>query len=602
MGWISGSGRRAGVLVLAALLALPTAGHAPAADVRFESPGADRTLSEALRGASLILQAERDGRTGGQDLYAAARAEYARLLGALYAAGHYSGVVSIRLDGREAAAIAPLDAPARIATVAVEVRPGRSFRLGEAAIGPLAPGAGPPDDFRPGSPAPSGSLRAAAQSAVDGWRDAGHARARIAAQTITADHADARLDARIAVAPGPVVRLGALRFSGAARMRPDRLRAIAGFPEGDRFSPATLARVADRLRRTGVFRSVALVEDEALGPGNTLAVDAQLAEELPRRFGFGAEVSSFDGLNLSAYWLHRNLFGGAERLRIEAEVEQIGARRSGTDYRLGVAFDRPATLTPDTTLNLTAEVARVDDEDQRSDIARAGLALTHRFSERLTVRGGITLAASDVADRTGAYSFRVLALPIGVAWDSRDNPFDATKGVFVDAEIRPFKGFSGTGSGGRLALDARAYRSLGTRLVLAGRLQAGAIVGSGVLNTPRDFLFYSGGGGTVRGQPYQSLGVNILRIDQKTGGTHFIGASVELRARLGARLGAVAFADWGRVEVGGFFDGAGDSHAGAGIGLRYSTGLGPIRLDVAAPVSGRTGRGVQVYVGIGQAF
>ena len=67
-------------------------------------------------------------------------------------------------------------------------------------------------------------------------------------------------------------------------------------------------------------------------------------------------------------------------------------------------------------------------------------------------------------------------------------------------------------------------------------------------------------------------------------------------------IGVVAFYDTGYIGAESFYDGTGEWHAGAGVGLRYLTGLGPIRLDVAAPVAGSTGAGIQVYLGIGQAF
>ena len=102
----------------------------------------------------------------------------------------------------------------------------------------------------------------------------------------------------------------------------------------------------------------------------------------------------------------------------------------------------------------------------------------------------------------------------------------------------------------------------------------------------------------MRGQPYQSLGVqNGAR---RTGGTTFIGLAGEMRADLRGNFGAVAFYDAGFVGAESFKDGA--WHSGAGLGLRYETGIGPIRLDVAAPVEGTTGDGPQVYIGIGQAF
>ena len=197
---------------------------------------------------------------------------------------------------------------------------------------------------------------------------------------------------------------------------------------------------------------------------------------------------------------------------------------------------------------------------------------------------------------------------MGVTWDRRNDKTDATEGFYIDAEVKPFFGFGTTGSGARSTLDARGYLGFGDqdRFVLAGRLQLGAIMGSQLLDTPRDDLFYSGGGGSVRGQPYQSLGVNVLRdaaLDTfKTGGTYLLAGSVEARVKVTDTIGLVGFVDVGRIDLNGFFTDTGDWHAGAGIGVRYATGVGPLRLDIAAPVGGDTGDGIQIYLGLGQSF
>jgi translocation and assembly module TamA len=143
------------------------------------------------------------------------------------------------------------------------------------------------------------------------------------------------------------------------------------------------------------------------------------------------------------------------------------------------------------------------------------------------------------------------------------------------------------------------------RIVIAARAQAGAVFGSDLLETPRDDLFLSGGGGTVRGQPYRSLGIPVTRgpgDEFLIGGRYFLAGSLELRAKVSDRIGVVGFVDWGSIGLDGFSGANTDSHAGAGLGLRYETGLGPIRFDVAAPISGTTGDGVQFYVGLGQSF
>lgn len=591
----------------AAVIACALSGAWPAwADttIAFSAPGADRSLEAELRAASAVFQAQADETTDGQDLFAAARAEYARLLGVLYGRGHYSAVIRVLVDGREAAGIAPLDAPDRIGRIEVIVDPGPTFAFGMTRVEPRPGAAALPPLFTPGAVAESGLITEAATVVIDAWRDRGYAKAAVAGQDIVADHAARRLDADIRLDTGPRLRFGPLTVTGNERMRLERIIAIAGLPEGARFSPATLNRVADRLRRTGIFSSIALTEGDAILPPDLLPIGLAVVEQKPRRYSLGGELSSLDGATVSAAWLHRNLAGGGERLRVYGEVAQIGAQDSGIDYTLGLTLERPATFTPDTTVGVKLELSHLEEDDYTGDLATIGLTATQYLTDKLTLRAALQYDYAEVDDITGAYTYRTVALPIGVLRDSRDKALDARKGSYFDAEIKPFFTLGEGDAGVRVKADARGYISPGAsdRVTIAARLQVGAVFGPSLLDTPRGDLFYSGGAGTVRGQPYQSLGVSILRRDFEIGGQAFLGASAEARVRITDTIGAVAFVDWGHVGGLDFFDDLGGSHAGAGVGFRYDTGFGPIRLDVAAPVSGDTGEGAQVYIGIGQAF
>ena len=206
------------------------------------------------------MAAEREGRSDAQDYFAAARAEYAALLAALYARAFYSPVITVSVDGREAAGIAPLDAPETIRQIIVTVQPGPDFAFSQTRIAPLAAGTKLPAEFAIGKPAATGVIRDAAKAAVEGWRNTGHAKAAVGEQDLIVDHRARTLAASLGMQPGPRLRFGRFSIQGQERMREDRIRVIAGFPEGEVFDPAELRRSADRLRRTGVFRSVSLAE------------------------------------------------------------------------------------------------------------------------------------------------------------------------------------------------------------------------------------------------------------------------------------------------------------------------------------------------------
>lgn len=572
--------------------------------VDFTVKGGDESVEAALRNASLLLTAQAEGATNDQDLFASARAEYGRLLGALYAMGRYSGVIDIRIDGREVAAIPPLETPSNIRRITLTVDPGPAFKFSSARIAPLAAGTELPKGYAVGAVAESAVISATAGAAVDGWRAVGHAKAAVTGQDLTADHNTATMAADLTVSAGPRLRFGALSVTGAERMELRRIVKIAGLPSGEQFSPEELEDAAERLRRTGIFRSVALVEDEAITAPDTLGITAQLVEERPRRLSFGVEVASSEGVKVSGFWLHRNLLGGGERLKVDAEIAQIGAQNSGADYTLGFTLDRPATLSADTTATAFLKFGREDEADFNQDFAEGGLGFTHYLSRDMTVRVGLEFAQYRVRFKTLTQDFRNLSLPVGLNWDRRNVKADATRGFYLDAEVKPFVGFDTTDSGVQLSFDARAYRGFGEndRVTIAGRLQGRGVLGADIANLPPEFLSYSGGGGTVRGHEYQSLGFPSARSGRLTGGTGFLGASVEVRTKVTEAIGVVGFVDYGQIASDGLFGGATRSHAGAGLGLRYATGLGPIRLDVGVPVSGGTSKGAQIYIGIGQSF
>ncbi|MDD7971843.1 autotransporter assembly complex protein TamA [Roseinatronobacter alkalisoli] len=588
-------------LLFGLALAHPAAGFE---DLRFTVTGGDSALERVLQQASLLRAARDDGLSDPFEVFTIARAEYGQLIGLFYEAGYYAPGISIRINGREAADISPLNPPANIGVIDVQLNAGPPFVFGRAQIGPLAPETELPAGFATGRSARSTIIRDTAGAAIDGWRDQGHAKAEPVRQQITARHPAQELDVDVSIDPGPRFTFGQLRPSGQERTRPNRIVKIAGLPTGEVFSPDDVQRAAERLRRTGTFASVALREAEEGNPDGSLDINAAVVEAPLRRIGASIELDTESGAKVSGFWLHRNLLGGAERLRIEAMVGGLAARRGGRDYRLALEFSRPATFTPDTTLTLGVLAENEREDDFRARRARLDIGLSHRFSDQLTFGAGVGALVEQA--RFGPTlairrNYRLLLLPLTLEWDRRDDERAPTGGTYLQADLTPFYGVGAADSGARAYVDARSYFGFGEddRFVLAARAQAGAVLGAAIDRTPRDFLFYSGGGGSVRGQPFRSLGVSPGGV--RSGGRGFAALSLEGRMRATETIGLVAFTDAGYVSE-GVFSGQSGWHAGAGLGLRYDTPVGPLRLDVGMPVRGATGRGPQLYLGIGQAF
>jgi translocation and assembly module TamA len=589
--------------VTMAVAVLGSAGFAASLQITGIEEGSD--LYEAVSGGSLLReQTAEDATPSTQELLAAAQADYARLLAVLYDQGYFAAVIKITVDGIDASTIAPVSPPPQINNTVINVMPGKKFSFAKAEIAPVAPETELPEGYAAGQPASLGVLKEAVAVGITGWRDQGHAKAALASQQLTARVPDSTISATLTLNPGPRLRFGDLGVKGESAVRRARIIEIAGLPTGEVYSQEQLDLAATRLRRTGAFSSVAMIEADQITAPDVLPITAQIADAPPRRFGFGAELSSLEGLTLSSYWLHRNLLGGAESLRIEGEVAGIGGSSGGTDYRLSARFKRPATFNADTNFYAFAEIEQLDEVNFFSRQLDLEAGIERIASAERTYSLGLGLRTAETRDAFGTNKYTLLTLPLSAEHDYRDNRLDAKDGYYAKASLTPFIAVSGAANGLRSYVDVRGYKTFGTTrpVTFALRGQLGSVYGPTLAQSPADYLFYSGGGGTVRGQPYQTLGVD-LGGGNTVGGRSFVGLSAEARVAVRDKIGIVAFADAGYIGAEEFYDGSGQWHSGAGLGLRYATGIGPIRFDIAVPTSGpATGENFQVYIGIGQSF
>jgi len=582
--------------------------------VTLDTGDADATLARVIRGASQLVQEETEPASGAAGLVARARGDYRRILGALQNAGHYGPVISIRIAGREAAGLPPDVRLPDPAPVLVSVAPGPEFRFQRIVIANRAPQTDDPGDqvdppetigYGSGEVARAGVVLRAEALALEAWRQQGYAKAEIVSRDVVADHRTRTVDVAITIAPGRKAYVGPLRVAGAERVDAGFVAEQTGLRAGDEYDPDDVRRAERRLMRLETFRSMRVEPGASLSETGLLPFDV-LVEELPgRRLGAGASFSTVDGLGLEAYHLWRNLFGRAERLRLDAKIAGIAfpVSTADFDYAFGGTFTKPGFPDPDTDLvaAIAAERTILPNYTETSAGARAGF--THYFSDDLVLEGGGFYEFARFEDGFGTRDFSVAGVLGTATFDNRDAPLDATRGFYAQATVEPFYEFFYGNPALRTTAEIRSYWALSSEpaIVLAARGKIGALLGPDIAETPPDRLFFAGGGGSVRGYAHRGIGVDGPG-DTVTGGRYLVEGSVEARARLFGDFGAVAFLDAGAVAADGL-PGVDDLRFGAGIGLRYFTGLGPLRADLAIPLNRREGDpDYAFYVGIGQAF
>ncbi|ODT82897.1 MAG: hypothetical protein ABS76_05050 [Pelagibacterium sp. SCN 64-44] len=578
------------------------------------SVNATGPVEAAVRNASALIADQDEPASGAAGLLAKARGDYRRIIAALYNEGHYGPTVSIRVGGAEAANLAPdIDLPDPV-EVSIVVDPGPLFHFNAVTIVNQAPPTRDPGDqvdlpatrgLASGQVARSSVILQAEQLALEAWRQQGYAKAAIAGRDVVADHATRLVDVTITVQPGRRAAFGPVAVTGAETLDPDFLRRQTGLVEGEEYDPDELALAKKRLDRLEVFRSARLEAAESIGADGLLPYNL-IVQELPgRRFGVGATYSSVDGLGLEAFHLWRNLFGQAERLRLDARIASIAwpLDTDKFDYFFGGTFTKPGIFTPDTDLIATISAERTLYPTYSETSANGRVGLSHILSDNITLEGGGQFELSRFDDSFGFREFRIAGAYGGAVLDYRNDKVNPTQGWYASANLEPFYEFNHGNVAGRATVEARGYIGFGEDdpFVLAGRFKAGVLVGPSLAEIPPSRLFFAGGGGSVRGYGFKSIGVDD-GTGKVTGGRYLLEGSLEARAKVTQDIGVVGFLDGGYVAA-DVFPSLNDLRLGAGVGLRYYTGLGPLRLDVAVPLNKRAGDpDYALYIGIGQAF
>jgi translocation and assembly module TamA len=194
---------------------------------------------------------------------------------------------------------------------------------------------------------------------------------------------------------------------------------------------------------------------------------------------------------------------------------------------------------------------------------------------------------------------------MSLTYDGSNDLLDPTEGFRLGGRVSPELSLRGGTFGyTRAQLDASAYRPVSDRVVVAGRIRLGTIFGADRDDIAPSRRFYAGGGGSVRGYGYQRLGPRDVDGDP-IGGRSLAEFALEARIRLkafGGDFGIVPFFDGGTLSTRSTPK-FGDWQFGAGLGVRYYTSFGPIRVDVGTPLNPQSDDGpVAVVVSLGQAF
>lgn len=515
---------------------------------------------------------------------------------ALIAAGYYGAEVDFRIEEQSGGG--------KLKAI-FDIEPGAAFRIARHVIAFEDAG----DESRPttfaqakvevGDKADGATLEENQRRFLAALWARGYPAARMIARRADARLAEGTAEAVYTFESGPRAVFNGVEIDGAERTDDEFLAKLKTWEDGAVFDRQKLVDYRDRLAKTGVFTSIE-VAPGAIDAEGRAPVRVTVAERESRTIGAGLSYSTSEGPGGRLFLEHRNLFRHAERARIEIEGSEV-------EQSVNLDIIRPLPGFPGSAFaNFAFTNETTDAFEARSLELGAGLA-KNWLDDRLETRAGLALETSKVEPNLALTSTireertYYVSAPLSATWDTETDPLRLDDGERVSLFATPY---FGSDQFTRLEALARSRISLGAddRFTLAGRIRVAATAGQALRTLPVNKRVYSGGGSSVRGYDYQAVGP-LDANGVPVGGRSAVEAAFEARALILKRIQLAAFVDAGAVYADSFPDFNADYLTGAGIGFRYLSTIGPIRLDVAAPLEKRpTDRDFQVYISLGQPF
>jgi len=502
------------------------------------------------------------------------------------------------------------------ATVTVRVQPGALYHT--ASIDVRGPGGKPlvvpPDPnvprlpLKPGDPARSEPVVATENALLAALGRQGHPFAKKIERRVVVDHDTQTMAVTYTLDPGPRMRFGAATISGLERLDPAYVQNRIQWRAGEVYDNHTVDDTRRRLIESGLFSSVSITPVADPGHPDQAAMNIEATERAHRTIGVGAGYNTSEGAGARVFWENRNLFGQAESLRVNVDG---GQQREG----VSATFRKPDFLAVDQDFLAAAEIANDTPDAYHSRHARISLGLERRFDPHWTAGSALSVEKANVialADSNGPFAasqqtqhYGLVGVPMYLKLDKSDDLLNPTRGYRARLDLTPYQSFSGpnlTFVSGRLR--GSTYQRLGDsdRYIIALSAALSSIGGPSLDQIPADKRIYAGGGGSIRAYGYQRAGALDVN-NRPIGGKSSLELSAEARIKITETIGIVPFVDAGSYYPTSIPKFSQRWLFGPGLGFRYYTSFGPIRLDIATPLNRRPGDSlVQFYISLGHAF
>jgi translocation and assembly module TamA len=445
-----GIGRLAIAGLLAGLVLAPSTKRADAQEASSATytvelkPTGEEGLDRTLHDVSTLVSLRELAPAGGFALIERARQDADRFAAGLHSQGYYEGKATITIDGQSLDSpdlVDRLDRPSASHPPAVVVAftLGPRFTLGQVDIsGDLPPAARDAMGIKPGQPAVAADVLAARDRMLVALRDAGHPLARVELPPSILHPEDNTLDVMFNAEPGPVANLDGITITGLKTVNEPFVRNHLLLHSGEQYSPAAIEKARADLLSLGVFSVIRISTPDQLDPQRQLPVTIDLTERPGHAVDAGIAYSTDLGLQVSAGWHDRNLFGNAEQLNITSTVDICcGSAVHQPGYQANIQFIKPDFLVRDQAFEADVGAVRQFLPAYDQTALTQQVLLRRKLSPHWTVSGGVSGVQEQIVQEGATNTYDLIGIPLTARYDSTDNLFDPTRGIRVNVSLTP---------------------------------------------------------------------------------------------------------------------------------------------------------------------
>lgn len=450
-----------------------------------------------------------------------------------------------------------------------------------------------------GSVALPSAILDAEDTLLDQMNLKGYAFAQIEKRNVLVDQDKKLVTVTFQVNKGPLSHFGSVSISGLERVRKSFLDKKLQWKTGEVYNPIDVAATQEALELSGLFKSVNITHGETVNEQGILPIYIDVVEGKQRSIGFGANYTTQLGPGITAEWEDRNVNGEGEQLMFRADVSPV-LQESKLSYTL------PDFGRPHQNLVWLAEYQHEEIKAFTESAFSLSGTIVRRIDSQLQISYGGMYKLLRSTRSNNNRTFDLIKTPLQLRWSNADSLLNPTKGTTINLKVIPSLQFlDPTFAYSINTLTGTYYKSFtgDDRAVFAGKIMLGSIVGANKHDIPPPERFYAGSENTLRG--YKYLTVSPLNDDNKPiGGRSLMIFSAEMRFRLKNNWGIVGFYEAGNVYATPTPQFDKPLLQSVGIGFRYHTIVGPLRLDVAVPLNPRPhlDSPFQIYFSIGQSF